>query len=247
MDIRNLPLGGNLGNALGFKKPGESAGPTRKNPIKEFVSQVKSGGLARSNRYAVIMTLPFVFNSDITKKALMFCDQIQLPGTNFSTTQNRSFGEFRETPYEKLYEHINMSFYVDKDMLIKDMFDKWQSSIYNPQTRVFNYYNNYVTDITIEVQDNKDAPHYYVTLHECYPKSVGAVQLDYASKDVMKLSVSIAYKWFETKVEVPDLGFSSVPKNSTQDKLMNFAVGAAGSWAVTQIPNITSKIPKIGF
>ena len=247
MDIRNLPLGGNLGNALGFKQPGQTATPTRKNPVKEFVSQVKSGGLARSNRYAVIMTVPFVFSSDITKKALMFCDQIQLPGSNFSTSQNRSFGEFRETPYEKLYEHINMSFYVDKDMLIKDMFDKWQSSIYNPQTRVFNYYNNYVTDMTIEVQDNKDAPHYYVTLHECYPKSVGAVQLDYASKDVMKLSVSIAYKWFETKAEVPDLGFSSVPKNTTRDKLMNFAVGAAGSWAVTQIPNITSKLPKIGF
>jgi hypothetical protein len=240
MDITNLPfVGGNVGKKV--------TGPARKNPIKEFVSQVKSGGLARTNRYAVIMTLPFVFNSDVTKRALMYCDQIQLPGTNFSTTQNRTFGEFRETPYEKLYEHINMSFYVDRDMLIKDMFDQWQNSIYDPETRVFNYYNSYVTDMTIEVQDNKDAPHYYVTLHECYPKSVGAVQLDYASKDVMKLSVSIAYKWFEAKAEVPDIGFSSVPKNPIADKLMNFAIGSAGSWAVTKIPSLTSKLPKIRF
>lgn len=242
MDITNLPfVGGNLD-----KKAANQ--PVRKNPIKDFVSQVKTGGLARSNRYAVIMTMPFVFNNDVTKKALMFCDQVQLPGTNFSTTQNRSFGEFRETPYEKLYEHINLSFYVDREMLIKDMFDQWQNSIYDPQTRVFNYYNNYVTDMTIEVQDNKDAPHYYVTLHECYPKSVGAVQLDYASKDVMKLSVSIAYKWFEAKAEVPDMGeFSSVRKNPVADKLMNFAIGSAGSWAVTKIPSLTSKLPKIRF
>lgn len=239
MDITNLPFtGGNLDR---------QNAPVRNNPIKDFVSQVKSGGLARSNRYAVIMTLPFAFNSEVTKKALMFCDQIQLPGTNFSTTQNRTFGEFRETPYEKLYEPITMSFYVDRDMLIKDMFDQWQNSIYNPQTRVFNYYNNYITDMTIEVQDNKDTPKYYVTLHECYPKSVGAVQLDYASKDVMKLSVSIAYKWFEARAEVPDMGFDSVPKNPVADKLMNFAVGSAGSWAVTKIPSLTSNLPKIRF
>lgn len=247
MDIRNLPLGGNLGNILGFKKPGQSTDPARKNPIGDFVSQVKSGGLARTNRYAVIMDMPFVFNSNTTRKALMFCDQIQLPGTNFSTAQNRTFGEFRDVPYEKLYDDITLSFYVDRDMLIKEMFDKWQEHIYNPYTRVFNYYANYITDIKIEVQDNKDAPHYYVTLHECYPKTVGAVQLDYASKDVMKLSVSIAYKWFETQTEVPDIAFTAARKNGLKDKLMNFAVGAAGSWAVTQIPKITSKLPKIGF
>ena len=236
MDITNLPfVGGNVGKKV--------TGPARKNPIKDFVSEVKSGGLARTNRYAVMMTLPFVFNSDVTKRAMMFCDQIQLPGTNFSTAQNRSFGEFRETPYEKLYDHINMSFYIDKNMLIKDMFDQWQSAIYNPNTRVFNFYDKYVTDIIIEVQDTTDKPHYYVTLHECYPKSVGAVQLDYASKDVMKLSVSIAYKWFEAKAAIPDMEDITAAKKATgADKLMNFAVGSAGSWAVTKIPSLTSKI-----
>ena len=238
MDITNLPFVGG--------SRGQKGDPINKTPLKEFVSLVKGGGLARSNRYAIVMTLPFTFPDNILRKALLFCDQVQLPGTNFSTTQNRSFGEFRETPYEKLYEHINLSFYVDRDMLIKDMFDQWQNTIYDPQTRVFNYYKNYVTDMTIEVQDGKDAPHYYVTLHECYPKSVGAVQLDYASKDVMKLSVSIAYKWADATTVVPD-GFQGLPKPKMEDKLMNFAIGSAGSWAVTKIPSITSGLPKLRF
>jgi hypothetical protein len=126
--------------------------------IKEFTAAVKSNGLARSNRYAVVMTVPMVFDSNVTKKALMFCDQVQLPGTNFSTTQNRTYGEFRETPYEKLYEHINMSFYVDKDMQVKQLFDEWQNNIYDPKTRNFNYYDKYVTDISIEVQDGAGQP-----------------------------------------------------------------------------------------
>ena len=214
---------------------------------QEFISSIKSKGLARTNRYTVVMTLPFVFDNNITKKALMFCEQIQLPGTNFSTAQNRSFGEFRETPYEKLYEPINLNFYVDKEMLIKDMFDQWQNSIYNPQTRTFNYYDKYTTDITIQVQDTTDTSHYYITLHECYPKSVGAVQLDYASKDVMKLSVSIAYKWYETAVRVPNLEDFKPKSNPLTDKLMNFAVGSAGAWAVTKLPSLTSQLPKIKF
>jgi hypothetical protein len=242
MDFNNLPLGGNVGNLISPK----SVDKVKRNPIKEFVSHVKSGGLARTNRYSVVMDLPFTFNDNVKRKALLFCDQVQLPGTNFSTTQNRTFGEFRDAPYEKLYEDITMSFYVDKDMQVKNLFDLWQEHMYNPQTRTFNYYNNYVTDIRIKVQDVSDKTHYYVTLYECYPKSIGAVQLDYASRDVMKLSVSIAYKWFDATTTAPD-GFSTIPKATPQDKLMNFAIGAAGSWAVTQIPSLTSKIPRIRF
>lgn len=210
--------------------------------IKEFTAAVKNNGLARSNRYAVSFVVPMVFNSEVTKKALMFCDQIQIPGTNFSTTQNRTFGEFRETPYEKLYEHINVSFYVDRNMQVKQLFDEWTNHIYNPNTRTFNYYDKYVTDTTIEVQDIANKTNYWVTLHECYPKSVGAIQLDYSNKDVMKLSVTMAYKWFETKTDVPDMIPDGIPKNALTDKLMNFAIGSAGAYAVTKLPALQKKI-----
>jgi len=211
--------------------------------IKEFTAAVKSNGLARSNRYAVVFSLPkgLTFNPNAVQTALMFCDQIQLPGTNFSTAQNRSFGEFRETPYEKLYEHINLSFYLDKDMQVKQLFDAWNNSIYNPETRSFNYYDEYVTDISIEIHDLQDKKTYWVKLHECYPKSIGAVQLDYASKDIMKLSVSMAYKWFETSIIPPTELAQGLP-NAFTDKLMNFAIGTAGAYAVTKLPALQSKI-----
>ena len=212
--------------------------------IKEFTAAVKNQGLARSNRYAVVFSLPkgMNFNSASHQTALMFCDQVQLPGTNFSTTQNRTFGEFRETPYEKLYDHINMSFYVDKDMQVKQLFDAWNNTIYNPNTRSFNYYEEYTTDIDIEVQDLQGKKTYWVKLHECYPKSIGAIQLDYAAKDVMKLSVSMAYKWFETSVIPPTALPDGLPRNALTDKLMNFAIGAAGAYAVTKLPTVQKKI-----
>ena len=101
------------------------------------------------------------------QNVLLFCDQVQLPGANYSTVQNRTFGEFREVPYEKLYDNITMSFFVDTNMEVKKLFDQWQNQISNPITRTYNYYNNYARNMVIEVQDINDNTRYSVCLWEC--------------------------------------------------------------------------------
>jgi hypothetical protein len=211
--------------------------------LNEFIAQVKNNGMAKNNRYAVVLNLPKSVNIDnnTLRAALVFCDQIQIPGLNYNTNDNRSYGEVRKAPYEKLYEDINMSFYVDKDMQVKNLFDTWQEQIMDPVSRNFNYYDNYVSQIDIYVQDTKDNTTYTISLYEAFPKSVGAIQLDYASKDVMKLSVNFAYKWFET---FPSVTSSSPlpgpvdPINSFTSRLSNFAIGAAGAGLVSKLPNL---------
>jgi hypothetical protein len=121
--------------------------------LKDFISEVKMGSIARYTRYAFIFTPPARVNPGALQKVLLFCDQIQLPGVNYSTVQNRTFGEFRETPYEKLYDNLTMSFYVDNDMKVKGLFDDWIGSIQDPITRKFSYYNQYISNMTIEIQD----------------------------------------------------------------------------------------------
>lgn len=180
------------------------------NKLNDFIASVKTVGLARTNRYSVVMTPPPVLNlsnisgiggsgrsrlSDL-ERMLLFCDQVQLPGLNLSTIQNRSFGEFREVPYEKLFGDLNMSFYVDQNLYVKSVFDNWFAAIQNPITRSFSYYNDYVTTMEIIVEDLADQERYSVTLYECYPKSISPVQMDYASKDIMKLNVTMQYKYW---------------------------------------------------
>ena len=144
-------------------------------PLNSFVSKVKSNGLARTNRYVVYFSLPWESDS-VLRDTLLFCDQVQIPGTNFNTSDMRTYGEIRKAPYERLYEDINMSFYVDKEMKNKIMFDYWLNQIQNPNTRNFNYYDDYVTDIVIEVQDLKNQSRYGIKLYEAFPKSIGAIQ-----------------------------------------------------------------------
>ena len=175
--------------------------------LDKFIAQVKVGGIARTNRYSVILTppasLPVAGSTNGMQFILLFCDQVQVPGLNISTAQNRTFGEFREVPYEKLYGDLQLSFYVDNSLAVKRLFDEWVGLIQNPYTRTFNYYKNYITDITINIEDVEDRKRYEVKMFECYPKTISPIQMDYASKDIMKLQVVMQYKyWISSPVQV---------------------------------------------
>ena len=240
-------------------------------PLNDFISVVKQGGLARTNRYTVLFT---GFTTQRSRDVMLLCDQVQLPGTNFNTSDMRTFGETRKAPYERLYEDINMSFYIDTDMQVKSFFDDWMTWIQDPMTRNFNYYEDYTCDIIIEVQDLKNNSRYGIKLFEAYPKSIGAIQLDYAAKDIMKMSVNFAYKYYligqyepTVNTDYNDNGFSPYnfmgdspsaytpvfnetagairtqndPLNSFINRLKNFAVGALGAKVVSKLPKILKR------
>ena len=159
--------------------------------LNEFIASVKESGLMRTNRFLVEFNL-----MGDSRLIQLYCDAVNLPGLTLSTQQARTFGEFREMPYERLFENVNFTFYVDNDMSVKLMFDNWMKSIINPVTRAINYYDNYTTDITVYVLDTEDNSKYYVKLYECYPKSIAAIQMDHSAKDVMKLNVSMNYRYW---------------------------------------------------
>ena len=192
--------------------------------LDKFIAGVKVGGIARTNRYSVILTppesLPVAGSNNGLQLILLFCDQVQVPGLNISTNQNRTFGEFREVPYEKLYGDVQLSFYVDNNLSVKRLFDDWMGLIQNPYTRTFNYYKNYTTSMSINIEDVEDRKRYEVKLFECYPKTISAIQMDYASKDIMKLQVTMQYKYWKTEnFEVSD------PSQSGAQKLIQTAGG----------------------
>jgi hypothetical protein len=170
--------------------------------LNDFISQVKQG-MAVSSHFLVQLNLPPALTniqSVDMQKVILFCDQAQLPGISFGTNPVRSYGEVREVPYEKLYEGVNLSFYVDANMTVKLLFDEWIALIQNPVTRDFNFPQRYLTDtIKIIVKNTQGESVYLCTLHECYPKAVAPIQLDYSAKDVMKMNVSITYKYATTK------------------------------------------------
>ena len=178
-------------------------------PINDFITKIKSDGLARTNRFAVTFGFPAVLGGGSNPykasayDAALLCENIQLPGINLNTIQNRTFGEFRETPYETMYDNITATFYVDREMKIKHLFDSWLLSIQGYDgpnsgtgSRTFRYYNEYTTDMQIYVHDTMNQTYYGVSLYEVYPKTISAITLDNNSKEIMKMSVTLQYKFW---------------------------------------------------
>jgi hypothetical protein len=173
--------------------------------LNEFIANIKGEGLMRTSRFAVTMQTPRSLGNSVKdlRKILLYCDSINLPGITLETSLAKTFGEYREMPFNKLFDNVNMSFYVDNAMTVKRMFDSWMGAIQNPTTRNFNYYKDYTTDITIDVFDVADMNRYQVVLYQCYPKALNPVTMDYAGKDVMKMNVSMNYKyWISSSVYV---------------------------------------------
>lgn len=175
--------------------------------VSDFVGAIAgASGLARTNRFAVQFVPPSYVLEGMggngspaaMKQMLMFCDATQLPGVTVNTTPIRTFGEVREIPYETNYEPITLSFYVDNGFQVKKMFDVWNLGIQDWTTRKFKYYKDYTTDFNINVYDMKDETRYKITLFEAYPKTVSAIQMDYANKDVMKVQVTMMYKYWRS-------------------------------------------------
>jgi len=174
------------------------------NKLEEFISHIKTG-MAKTTHFEVLIARPSSLmteplNSNI-RKIFLFCEQAQLPGVSYETNQVRSYGEVKDAVYSKLYEHINLSFYVDSGFLVKDFFNSWMNVIQDPETRDFNYPTEYLSPtIEIIVQDAQDIGRYKCTLYNAFPKSISAVQLDYGGKDVMKLQVSMSYQYAKNEV-----------------------------------------------
>lgn len=186
--------------------------------LNQFITQIKMGGLQKPSKYEVTIGRPKIIsnskyqNSNEWRKMMLFCEQATLPGITYTTTQSRTFGEFREMPYERIFDPLQLSFYCDSKMWIKGFFDEWINSIQDGKSRVFNYYEKYTTQITVNTLDNEDNYTYGIELYECYPKSISAIQLDYGAKDVMKLQVTMQYRYWRNK----EYARSPQAQNTTQ-------------------------------
>lgn len=174
--------------------------------LYEFISQIKGEGLSRTNRFLVNIASPAALGGSDARLIQLYCEQAALPGMAYASTPVRSFGENREVVYERNFEPIALTFYVDRKMSVLSFFNDWMDTIVNPNTRESSYYDDYTTQMNITVQDVADNDTYEVEFREVYPKSVGAIQLDYNSKDVAKLTVTFNYKYHINKRKDPGGG-----------------------------------------
>lgn len=194
--------------------------------ISNFIARVKNDNFARENRFEVVITSPrnLSTTTEENEKLKFYCQSASLPGISLMTQEVYTFGESREVIYNRNYDPVQLEFLVDNQMNVKWFFDRWMEKIVDPKSRVMSYYNDYVTSIEIAQLDysEEEKVKYKVMLHECFPKTIDAVQYSAESKNHVKLRVTLAYKFWtvvdgpkvngQTDRDVPNQGSNDTPQ-----------------------------------
>jgi methyl-accepting chemotaxis protein len=165
--------------------------------LNEFITHVKGVGLPSSSHYSLL--LPDLDSSGTYRKISMLCESVNIPGIQLMTVENRTMGETAEIPFGVNYQPANFEIIVDNNFSAVEYFQKWTNNVYDRKNRIVGFYEDYAKQVTLKVQDKKGQNIYKVILHEAYPKALGDIQLAYASHEILKLNVSMNFKYWEVK------------------------------------------------
>lgn len=178
----------------------------RGNPadISGLIENIKTTGLAYSNRYEVIFNSPSGFGmSDMpTLRSLSLrCDSVAIPGRSFSTTPYRFYGPARNMPYEPIYSgEISLSIILSEDMRERNYFEMWMDKICDRTNYKFGFYDDYVTDLLIVPLNKSDSVSYQFVVEEAYPKSIGDLQMSYDKEnDFLKQDVVMSFRKYSVQ------------------------------------------------
>ena len=90
-----------------------------------------------------------------------------------------------------------MTFHLTNDYYMRNILERWQSGIFNTESYVTGFKNDYSVDVIIQQLNQKNIPVYGVKLLKAYPVSYEGIALDNAGENsVTEMSVTFAYDKF---------------------------------------------------
>ena len=221
--------------------------------LDEIFAEFRSDdGFARPTRYEVFFFPPVsrsqtnifaqvmgqTVADQTARKTSLRCESFEFPGRNLDSAPDTNiYGPVREIVQGYSYGDVTAVFQCSSDMKEKRFFETWQRLAYNPQTWSMQYYNDYTGSIKIFQLDETDRQRYGVELVECFPKTIAAQPIAYASvNEIQKVSVTFAYRYWKDLVDEADL-----PKPLTQ-RVAEAVLNTVESNIVSQIPKVLRKL-----
>jgi len=205
--------------------------------INDFKSSFTKD-LARTNRFDVNIPIPLTLIPYISSaKSLTYrCENAQLPGRTFATTEQKTYGPVEKFPYQTTFNDIDLTFIIEDDMNQKVFFDAWLNYI-NPQyNNNFRYKSDFSTIITVNQYDVTGQLSYSVDLVDAYPISMNQLDLSWGDDGYHKLSVSFAYTyWKNNSLQALGMQLVDAGINAVSDGLGG--LGGSGTSILNDIEN----------
>ena len=178
-------------------------------------------GYASPNRFEVVLPTPAsnattnggglfdIFQSfyagltgEADKRSIsMRCESVSLPGRTLNTLDDTNiYGPVRQIVDGVTYaEDITMMFQSSSGLAERAFFEDWQRKAFNDRTWNVKYHKDYVSTIEIYLLDRKDNRRYGIKLFDAFPKTIGAIDLNYSSNnEIIKTPVTFSFRYWDT-------------------------------------------------
>ena len=188
--------------------------------LQDFLSLVRTDGLARSNRFSIVIPLPAsrIESTLDLERLSLFAEISTLPGAKINTEQLKLFGPVYTRPTGIDYGNtINVTFIVDGDLKVRRIFEDWIHLVGNKNSYTVNYHTDYVSQqITLSQLNVNDNIVYTYKLKDAFPIEIGAMNISQQTENqVHRLTVTFAYRsWEYMQVSSPQVDWTKRMANN---------------------------------
>ena len=192
-----------------------------------------------------------VQGSTFTEKMSLLCAEAEIPGTSFQTSLavGHHQGIQEEVPNLRSFPPLNLTFYLDADMVVLEVLEKWMTYI-NPISEKrnlnaygrFNYPEDYkeIIHLTKFERDTFGEPKEYqsrLTTYEfvnVWPTNLTSMRVAYGDSNVLRCSVQLAYDRF-----FADFGYNDTHQVPINGEFIPSGAKGFKSQNSKEIPKIT--------
>lgn len=168
--------------------------------INDFKAKLAGGG-ARPNQFKVTMPFPGYaqFGGEIEDLAFL-CRATVIPAMTVGNINVPFRGRQIKIAGDRTFEDWNVTVINDTDFKLRNAFERWQNGI-NNMTDNEGLTNpvDYQVDAFVDHLDRNGSTIKSYTLRGLYPVSVGSIELNYETNDVLEeFQTTFAYQYFES-------------------------------------------------
>jgi len=169
-------------------------GDPRRFNLEGFKQGFRDG--ARANLFYYIPNFPAGVSGAESNRAMFLVKTASLPATTIEEVAVNWQGYDFKYAGKHTYSDFSITFNVDAGAGIRMVFEDWiNERMHNPETNQYHAYSDYMVDQKMQLLGYDGTPITEYTLHDAWPKEVGAIELDYSSNEIATFTVNFAYSY----------------------------------------------------
>lgn len=182
--------------------------------LNRFTSEVlnqnpltREGGLAKGSHFEIVFGFPSKLNVGARESEVLSLrsDSVSFPSRAPLSSDVKHFGPTTKRIYGFDSAPVTTTIILSQNMVERDLFLRWQDLAVGDSRRsrdsqagsfLVGYYDNYVSDITINKYNESGFKTMSTKLIDAYPSFVGEVGVDWGNDEMLKVNVTLTYRYF---------------------------------------------------